>query len=492
MLVPQIWCVSIGSRYIITYGHITSDELSGTSVLLDPDTPLHDETEKDWHLKVQEIPDIPTTVAGQKSSVNNVASTENVLLFDGKLVEDFQVKKVNNTKAASTVPTQSKVQKAKTWHGVVHTPLADKPVLEKMLKPQNSIEGIVRKDHTEDQHPGTAPVRSQQSNVIGTSPATRFTKMRNGLVEPMPDNAEQLRFIRTMLRSIEEPELDADYLETFQTCMTSLLNNLREKDTTGDKLKDNRILSQLQRSLRTAEKLEKLCSLEQMNPDLAANPEYRTSLIRLLSIKSIQDELCILENAVKAATGLIRSQSLHNTKTAAVDNMPQSNNPKGSAHVGGEFEQLEKIARQSFLAWPWINADAGGRATDPELAAASLVTNLQIILQDCDDHIKNREDKSYTVAVEKTLTELDSLVSEVRTVMLDTVDDSIKDQSDTNETPQQQESTPQVHNATPSKAPSTQSREVDTARMIDTIIQTSKDLVALFIPYDDGHPGTSQ
>jgi hypothetical protein len=459
-------------------------------VLLDPDTPLQDEIEKDWHLKVQGIPDIPTTDAAQKSSVNELASTENVLLFDGKPVEDFQVKEVTNTKPASTLPAQSKVQKAKTWNGVVQTPLANRPVLKKGLKPQHSIEGIVRKDHIEDQRSRTAPVRSQQSNAIGTSPATKFTKMPNGLVEPMPDNAEQLRSMVTMLSSIEEPELDADYLETFQTCVTSLLNNLREKDTARDKLKVNRIFSQLQRSLRTAEKLEKLCSLEQMNPDLAANPEYRTSLIRLLSIKSIQDELCILEDAVKAAMGLIHNQSSNDTKTAAVDNMPQSNNPKGSAHVGSEFEQLEKIARQSFLAWPWINADAGGRATDPEQAAASLATNLQIILQDCDDHIKNREDKSYTVAVQTTLSELDLLVSEVRTVMLDTADDSKRNPSDTNETPPQQESAPQVRDDTPSKAPSTQNREADTARMIDTMIQTSKDLVAMFIPCNYPHPVT--
>ena len=491
MQVPQVWCVSIGSsklhvevqrftinanpilEYVVTYTQLTTTELCEETVLIGKYTPIPDQVVQNWHSGAQESPIALKEEAKkfqvQNNNRNNPERVDDFMLFEGKRVEDFEVNEPAETHKADNVPIPRKIQKASTWNGI-SSGTASEAVFTTCTQQRSEeiyacLPELVIQEGSQD-----PPLRRRSAGSL-RSPTSQSQAPPTAPVWSIPTSKDGLKSMSIMLSSVDEPEMTMEYMETFQTCLASLLK-IWPSVISKAAHEHEKELQQIQQSVQTAEKIHRVLVLEETNPKFAMKPEYRTSLMNLLGLQSVEQEVTKLGSAVKTILRLVRESGTKEAQRAFLHKEFE-----GADSMERRIEDLKDIARRSFLAWPWINNGAADQAKNPQDAALSMAENLIRILQDNDDHIRRRKDvSSYLGAVETTLPDLDALMKSLRASFPATADGpfagSERSRHDT------------LHLA---RSMATRNRKEATVTVVETLVQTSKDLVELFIPCNFSH-----
>lgn len=424
-----------------------------------------DQIPRSWHPGARESPATSAEDSGRENNVRDPISVDEVLLFDGKRVEDFEVNEFAETH-------KSKLNKASEW--------------------DSGSERIFNKTVvTPTPHRNHAGVRFLLPSALVESAGSLQTQephdqtRANVWIQSGDKTSGEVRSLLTMLSSLTEPEMDAEYMELFGTCLTSLLKIWPLTASTNVQRKYEEELKQLQQSIQIAGKMQKALRLEKIRAKIVIDAENRISLIEFLGPETTNRVLEELRSAIKKVKHLFRNSGPKETSASLAD--PSLHKTSSFDHSNIEKKrELQGIARHSFLAWPWINADVESRDTVSQEAAESLGGNLIRLLQDVDEHIKRRNDTSYSGAIQSTLPELENWLVVSRTSLAD-VHSQAHRGTDGTKSSQQDANLHENHNEPAPDVTDIESRKKATVAVIETLVQTSKDLVALFIPCDFPH-----
>ncbi|KAF3036897.1 hypothetical protein E8E12_002171 [Didymella heteroderae] len=470
MLVPQVWCVSIGHKYLVTYTQLSLEEICKDTVLIKQQDSAHERLAEDWRAKNDKVHDA-LRKAERANNTQTSETTQEVKLFEGKRVEDFEVADFAKPREDVTLPVPITPRKARTWHASPHVAQTANVMSFERAPERGQIHASNSKFK---QDTISQPMRRRS---IGPLP----TQVGHGLppsavpIDPKKPSVDDLKSMSFMLSAMDEPDMTSEYMQIFKTCMSSLLSAWPDifLEESGAHIEE---LAQIQLSLEAAEKLDKVLLLEEGNPKLAAKPEYRMSLITLLRLQSVEQELRGLSKTVKTVVSLLRHHGTEDVRKIFADAKFEEMDS-----AVRRLEDLKNMARRSFLAWPWILSDAADFTNDPEDAARSLARNFSTILDDSDEHIKRRKDQStYSKAERKSLTDLEQSIQSI------------------------QVSCPTPAHASSEKAPTT-SQEASEARswldhglkmaerremtvcLLRSLVQATKDLIGLFVPCGSPH-----
>lgn len=459
-------------EYLVTYTQLSLGELCEDTVLIGQQAPLPEQLVENWKVDVEETHH-PTKGRTERATNTQGSDTvEAVRLFEGKRVEDFEVIEFAETREDSSLPTPITPRRASTWHVFSDT---------EQTAPATSSQGKAQgtRDHSSpfrlEQRTNSPPLRRRSVGPL-PSQAAHGQAPSDTPVDPKKPSVDELKSMSFMLSTIDEPEMTTEYMQTFQTCLDSLLKAWPDVFPNGPAAYDNE-LQQVQLSLQTAEKLDKVLILEEGNSKLAAKPEYRMSLMKLLGLHSVEQELDGLSDTVKTVVRLLRHNGIEDARKVFADNKFEE---VDSIERG--LGDLRNIARRSFLAWPWIISDTVDHADNPQDAALSLARIFRMILDDSDEHIKRRNDKSsYLGAEQKSFADLEKMMHDLNGSSASAADEP------SNRIPTGSQETSGSRLGLDHGLTSKDRREL-TVSMIQSLVQVSKDLVELFIPCGFSHP----
>jgi hypothetical protein len=457
---------------LVTYTRLSVEELCEDTVLIKRQELVPEDLTEDWQVNgvKPQHPHKRTT-----ESMNNTQRSDTVhtlKLFEGKHVDDFEVTEFSETHEGVTLPAPIAPRKASTWHVSPH---AGQRAKVTSLQGQTEGDQVYASDARLEQTTISQPMRRRS---VGSLP----TQVSHGQwpsaipTDPKKPSLDDLKSMSLLLSTMDEPEMTTEYMQMFKTCMNSLLTAWPDIFLGGPATYANE-LEQVQLSLQTAEKLDKVLMLEEGNLKLAAKPEYRMSLMTLLGLQSVEQELNTLAKTVTMVVRLLRDNGTEDARNIFADIRF-----KESDSAERRLEDLKNMARSSFLAWPWILSDAAEFTNDPQDAARSLARNFAMILDDSDEHIKRRNDKlSYLKAERKSLTDLEQLMHTLG------VDSPTPAREPLGSTPTEFQETSGVHLVSDNSTKIAERRET-TVSLIQSLVQASKDLVGLFVPCGSSHP----
>jgi hypothetical protein len=230
------------------------------------------------------------------------------------------------------------------------------------------------------------------------------------VLDDVPGYLEDRDSMLSMLRSLQNPTLDDQYLETFGACISYILHVWTEATDPG-KLKHFNILARLEQSLRQAEVLRSRCHTQLSDVTSIVTPHVLNTNKNGLDVsqRSFEDDLQDLGNVVQEAILLLRRiPSAAQASRVDAASPPELREPATSASkplYEGRTPRSKHLARSNtppFLTWAWLGSGFEESIPAPRLAAESLFT----IMEDIDRHLRRGDNGCYIGASEATVVEL--------------------------------------------------------------------------------------
>jgi hypothetical protein len=446
-------------------------DLCEDTVLIKQQDSAPERLAEDWKVDNDPLHHSPRR-AEQLTDTHPSETKQEVKLFEGKHVEDFEVTDFAQRPEDVTLPSPTTPQKANTWHASPHS--AQKATVDVS---QGNVEGhhIHALASELGQDTASQPLRRRSIGHLPTQVSHALPPAAVPVQQEVSSKID-LKSTSMMLSTMGEPDMTMDYMQMFKICMNSLLAAWQDIFTEEPE-NPMEELEQIQESLQVAEKLDKVLMLEEGNLKLAARPEYRMSLLKILRLRSVEQELIGLSETVRTVIRLLRHHSSEDARRIFADVKF-----KGLDGAERRLDDLKNMARRSFLAWPWILSDAADFTKEPEEAARSLARNFSMILDNSDEHIKRRKDQStYLKAERKSLPELEQCLSTVQmSCQIPARETSLEGPSNIPDTSQARTRFSHV--------PTEADRCETTASSIMALVQTTKDLIDLFVPCGSSHP----
>lgn len=360
-----------------------------------------------------------TSHSNDKGSLNNDENTP-ARLFDGMRVEDFLIQDEPSSTSGSSAG--SIISDHIVVTPVVQVEEENKqeyqvPYVRDAIEENSDVEIVV--EDPGFQMDNSATLNSQDADPIVPALVISKDNPSNRAKEIQMSNnelANERTSILSMLQSLKTPQMNSQYLEAFQTCLTYILH-IWSKEPDNNQKGDLEILTRLAQSVPRAEMLRSMCDLETEEPVFATQIGYREAMLKALGVKdsSSQNELQSLGDSIKDAIRLVDGNRRDITFDKSLQLLrDQTAKFQTSVQYGPDARIIkQKLKRQNtppFLTWAWLTSDFD-KNVRPERVAAE---NLFAIMEDIDRNLKSRNEICYTLAMEVTLKEWEDRVSNSR------------------------------------------------------------------------------
>jgi hypothetical protein len=332
-----------------------------------------------------------------------------VRLFDGKRIEEFLVDD-DEWSIKETIPRPAV---GVTGH--------DLPILDETRAQSHPI--LRYKSHTVD-NDGREEYVSFVASMVNED--TNNPTFRDEKAEETQGSADQHNSSRvvskmdeekdsllSMLRSLQNPRLDAGYLESYGTLVSYVLH-VWGKSAGKGKLEHMKALTSMEQSLHNAEILRRLCVMKAVS-----DPTLRMEGFMVeggnLDQSVVDKELQILGEAVQCAMTLL--QDAPNIALEPIENASIATPEETAilqAHTDFFNAPKPTLVRRStppFFTWAWLSSGFEQSIPASRMAAENLFT----IMQDIDRHLCRSKEDSYTNASKTTLADLEQQMSLQRT-----------------------------------------------------------------------------
>jgi hypothetical protein len=416
------------SEYVITCADLGSEEVLGTSVTVTQSMtsmehlpPFVDDwiPEKYTNIRVEEFLDEEYDNSDGFSDISHKISNEagraftrgSVRLFDGKRIEEFLVDNDEwSDEEVMPQPTNNITsQEPSISDGLQSQPRLQyrSPTAEVESEVEHApfVQGVVKNE--DDTHDHTS--RKGSAEEV-SSPPSQPESMPRVQAPPLPvsNNTEEKDSLLSMLRSLENPRMDAQYLEAYGTCVSYVLH-VWPKSPNNGKLEHMKALTSMEQSLHLAETLRRLCNTgsSMVASDTVLSSEGTVLEGSNLDQPMLNDELRSLGEVVQEAIDLLQEVPI------LADGTP--GNTLLSSSEASAIKQLneddrkhpkEALIRRStppFLTWAWLSSGFEQSIPARRVAAENLFT----IMQDIDRHLCRSKEDSYANASKTTLAELE-------------------------------------------------------------------------------------
>lgn len=224
-----------------------------------------------------------------------------------------------------------------------------------------------------------------------TSPANDFHKAQSeGLSLTIEEVSEVEESILAVLNSLKEPQMTTEYLARFKLEISHILGIWRRAPQRAQR-REGRILERLQDGVARAGLLRNMCDLESESTEFSSNLTYRDAILKALGIEdsSLQKELENLGDVVKIAMTLFKG-------------IQDSNTTKATGSAKGTLEIVKP-----FLTWVLIDAEIDQKVNVERVAAEYL----HAMMQEIEQSLCQRDERSYTSSRELTIPDLEHLLS---------------------------------------------------------------------------------
>jgi hypothetical protein len=238
---------------------------------------------------------------------------------------------------------------------------------------------------------GGPHVDADPASLDTTSPANDFHKAQSeGLSLTIEEASEVEESILAVLNSLKEPQMTTEYLARFKLEISRILGIWSRAPQRAQR-REGRILERLQDGVARAGLLREMCDLESESREFSSNLTYRDAILKALGIEdsSLQKELENLGDVVKIAMTLFKG--IQDTNTA-----------KATGFAKGTLEIVKP-----FLTWVLIDAGTDQRVNVERVAAEYL----HAMMQEIEQSLCQRDERSYTSSRELTISDLEHLLS---------------------------------------------------------------------------------
>jgi hypothetical protein len=358
--------------------------------------------------------DSMSEISRHVSNAATCASTRgSVRLFDGKRIEEFLVVDDDDNDEPSGREMMTSVTGHTTSNGIPMFENEQPPPRLRYRSPTAEAESnvedasfveVVVNNYTND-HPlsyesvGEVPRPSSQTEgmVHSRAPSLHVSK-----------NTEDNDSLISMLRSLEDPRMDAQYLEAYGTCVSYVLHVWPEPPN-EKKLEHMKALTNMEQSLHLAGTLRRLCETgsSKIASDLIGTDEGIVIGGSKMDQLMIVGELQSLGEVVQEAMALLQEASSRVHGAPSNTLFPSSGTPAiREPHANDLQSPKETLVRKStppFLTWAWLSSGFEQSIPARRVAAENLFT----IMQDIDRHLCRSKEDSYTNSSQTTLADLE-------------------------------------------------------------------------------------
>lgn len=361
-----------------------------------------------------------TSLEGESSSSDEAkqSTPESVHLFDGKRVDEFLVEDSDTSNEDASNKSRADVDSE-------DTSIADHtPARERLHYQSPEVED--ESDTGEAQHAeGTTVPDGDEAISIGDNIKDALDLLAQPITHAHVkfhapreyDPVEEKETLLSMLESLKTPQMNAQYLEAYGTCMSYILHIWTSIPADG-KAEHLELLARLEQSLPRAEMLRRACE-DDATYTLSYDAFVADGVLmdaRKPKQRILESELRSLGDTVEDALVSLRNTPnvINDTASEVRSSMSESHLEASSAlhqHEVEEKELMKTLVRRNtppFLTWAWLSSGFEKSIPARRLAAENLFT----IMQDIDRHLRRHNDDSYTRACEVTLAELTSEIAD--------------------------------------------------------------------------------